>query len=88
AAMLQSFLDHPQIDQFCLKSLDHVVTAAAPIPVPLLKRAIDKLGPIFSVQYGMTESNACALPRHEVDPYGSADQIRRLESVGIPGPGF
>ena len=88
AAMLQAVLDLPQIDDFCLKTLDHVVTAAAPIPVPLLKRAFEKLGPIFSVQYGMTESNACALPRHEVTPYGTPDQIRRLESVGIPAPGF
>ncbi|MDQ0124886.1 acyl-CoA synthetase (AMP-forming)/AMP-acid ligase II [Pseudomonas lini] len=88
AAMLQTVLDLPQIDDFNLKSLEHVVTAAAPIPVPLLKRAIERLGPIFSVQYGMTESNACALPRHEVNPNGSPDQIRRLESVGLPAPGF
>lgn len=88
AAMLQSVLDTPNIDRYRLDSLEHVVTAAAPIPVPLLKRAIDRLGPIFSVQYGMTESNACALPRHEVNPFGTPDQIRRLESVGIPGPGF
>lgn len=88
AAMLQAVLDVPNRGDFCLDSLNHVVTAAAPIPVPLLKRAIDTLGPIFSVQYGMTESNACALPRHEVNPFGTPDQVRRLESVGIPGPGF
>ncbi|MGP3791580.1 class I adenylate-forming enzyme family protein [Pseudomonas sp. B392_1p] len=88
AAMLQAILDVPGIDDYRLDSLNHVVTAAAPIPLPLLKRAIELLGPIFSIQYGMTESNACTLPRHEANPFGTADQIRRLESVGIPSPGI
>ena len=88
AAMLQAVLDVPTVRAFCLDSLSHVVTAAAPIPLPLLKRAIELLGPIFSVQYGMTESNACTLPRHETNPHGTPDQLRRLESVGIPSPGI
>ena len=88
AAMLQAVLDVSAVQKYDLKSLVHVVTAAAPIPAPLLKRAFDVLGPIFSVQYGMTESNACVLPRHEVNPFGTAEQIHRLESVGVPCPGI
>ncbi|MBK5010933.1 long-chain-fatty-acid--CoA ligase [Pseudomonas sp. S60] len=88
AAMLQAVLDVPDISDYCLDSLAHVVTAAAPIPAPLLRRAFDVLGPIFSVQYGMTESNACVLPRHEVNPFGSPQQVHRLESVGVPCPGI
>ena len=88
AAMLQAVLDVPDVRDYRLDSLVHVVTAAAPIPAPLLKRAFDVLGPIFSVQYGMTESNACVLPRHEVNPFGTEQQIHRLESVGVPCPGI
>jgi len=86
--MLQAVLDVPGVSDFDLSSLEHVVSAAAPIPVPLLRRAIELLGPIFSVQYGMTESNACVLQRHEVNPYGTPEQIHRLESVGHVCPGI
>jgi acyl-CoA synthetase (AMP-forming)/AMP-acid ligase II len=88
AQMLQALLDVPGVADFNLRSLEHVVTAAAPIPVPLLKRAMDLLGPIFSIQYGMTESNACFLSRHEVVAEGTPEQLHRLESVGHPCPGI
>lgn len=88
AAMLQAVLDVPDVADFDLSSLEHVVSAAAPIPVPLLKRAIALLGPIFSLQYGMTESNACVLQRHEVNPDGTPEQVHRLESVGHACPGI
>src|SRR5882672_9555946 len=83
AAMLQAVLDVPNLDGYDLSSISMIVTAAAPIPVPLLRRAIGLLGPVFSIQYGCTEVGGIAtLPRHEVNPGGSADDIRRLGSVG------
>ena len=83
AAMLQSVLDVPNLESYDLSSIAMIVTAAAPIPVPLLRRAIGLLGPVFSIQYGCTEVGGIAtLPRIEVDPNGSADDIRRLGSVG------
>jgi acyl-CoA synthetase (AMP-forming)/AMP-acid ligase II len=83
AAMLQAVLDVPNLDAYDLSSISMIVTAAAPIPVPLLRRAIGLLGPVFSIQYGCTELGSIAtLPRHEVNPNGSADDIRRLASVG------
>ncbi|MFL6877672.1 class I adenylate-forming enzyme family protein [Pseudomonas marginalis] len=88
AAMLQALLDLPGVADYNLRSLEHVVTAAAPIPVPLLKRAMELLGPIFSIQYGMTESNACVMQRHEVVAEGTPEQLHRLESVGHACPGI
>jgi acyl-CoA synthetase (AMP-forming)/AMP-acid ligase II len=42
----------------------NVFSAAAPIPVPVLKRAIELMCPVFSIQYGCTElGSICALPR-------------------------
>jgi acyl-CoA synthetase (AMP-forming)/AMP-acid ligase II len=58
------------------------------VPAPLLQRGIEVLGPVFAVQYGMTESNACWLPAHEVRPHGTPEEIRRLASVGHPCPGI
>jgi acyl-CoA synthetase (AMP-forming)/AMP-acid ligase II len=83
AAMLQAVLDVPNLAGYDLSSISMIVTAAAPIPVPLLRRAIGLLGPVFSIQYGCTELGSIAtLPRNEVNPNGSADDIRRLGSVG------
>jgi acyl-CoA synthetase (AMP-forming)/AMP-acid ligase II len=83
AAMLQAVLDVPNVGGYDVSSLRSICSASAPIPVPLLKRGIEVLGPVFSVQYGMTEAgNVAALPRHEVNPDGTPDQVRRLASVG------
>jgi acyl-CoA synthetase (AMP-forming)/AMP-acid ligase II len=88
AAMLQAVLDVPELSSYDLSSIENIVTAAAPVPAPLLAHGIRVLGPVFSVQYGMTESNACWLPSHEVKPLGTAEQVRRLASVGRPCPGI
>jgi len=88
AAMIQAVLETPGIEMRDLSSLSHVVSAAAPIPVPLLKRAIAMLGPVFSLQYGSTESGmCCALPRHEVKAEGTPAELRLLGSIGHPAPG-
>jgi acyl-CoA synthetase (AMP-forming)/AMP-acid ligase II len=87
AAILQAVLDVPDVQSYDLSSMRTIVSAAAPIPVPLLKRGIALLGPIFSVQYGCTEvGQITSLPRHLVDPDGSPQQVRRLASVGHPVP--
>lgn len=88
AAMLQAVLDVPELSTYDVSSIENIVTAAAPVPPPLLARGIEALGPVFSVQYGMTESNACWLPSHEVKPLGSPEEVRRLASVGRPCPGI
>jgi len=83
AAMLQAVLEAHDPSRHDLRSIRMIVTAAAPIPVPLLRRAIAILGPVFSVQYGCTEvGGIAALPRNEVRPDGTPDDIRRLGSVG------
>ncbi|WP_022979118.1 AMP-binding protein [Ideonella sp. B508-1] len=86
AAMLQALLDAPGVDDADLSSLTNIVTAAAPVPVPLLQRAIRRLGPIFSVQYGATETGATMMFAHEVRPDGDERDVKRIASVGHPGP--
>jgi len=87
SAMLQALLDAPGIANADLSSLRNVVTAAAPVPAPLLQRAIERIGPIFSVQYGATETAGTVMFAHDVRPDGDARDIRRIASVGHPGPG-
>ncbi len=83
AAMLQALLEVPNVQSYDLSSIRGICSAAAPIPVPLLRRGIELLGPVFSIQYGMTEVGTVAvMPKHELNPYGSEDDIRRLASVG------
>ncbi|MGL1255110.1 hypothetical protein ACSTLX_25605, partial [Vibrio parahaemolyticus] len=83
-AMLQEVLAMLSARDFDTSSLRNVISASAPIPVPLLRAGIDRLGPVFSVQYGMTESNGpvAVLYRHNVNPYGNEQQVQRLASVG------
>jgi acyl-CoA synthetase (AMP-forming)/AMP-acid ligase II len=86
SAMLQALLDSPAIADVDLRSLRNVVTAAAPVPVPLLQRAIERLGPILSVQYGATETGGTMMFAHEVRPGGDDRDVKRIASVGHPGP--
>ncbi len=85
AAMVQAVLAVPDVQSYDLSSLRNVFSAAAPIPVPVLKRAIELMGPVFSIQYGCTElGQITALPRVGVNPYGDDKAIARLASVGHP----
>jgi acyl-CoA synthetase (AMP-forming)/AMP-acid ligase II len=88
AAMIQAVMNLPDFRSYDLSSIRTVVSAAAPIPLPLLREAIGAFGPVFQVQYGATEFfSGCCLPSHLVRPTGTPDDIRRLASVGHPVPG-
>jgi acyl-CoA synthetase (AMP-forming)/AMP-acid ligase II len=85
AAMVQAVLAAPDVQSYDLSSLENIFSAAAPIPAPVLRRAIELMGPVFSIQYGCTEvGGICAMPRMEVRPDGTPDDVRRLASVGHP----
>lgn len=86
AAMIQALLDAPECDKVDLTSLHNVVAAGAPVAVPLLCRAIERLGPVFSIQYGATETSGTALSRRDVNPFGDEKAIRRLAAVGHTHP--
>jgi acyl-CoA synthetase (AMP-forming)/AMP-acid ligase II len=83
AAMVQAVLAVPNVESYDLSSVRQIFSAAAPIPVPVLRRALALLGSVFSIQYGCTEvGSISALPRWQVNPNGDADDLRRLGSVG------
>lgn len=76
--MIQALIDHPEFDRFDLSSVETLLYAAAPMPVPLLRRALAKFGPVFVGSWGMTEGGGTFLPKHAHDP----DNPRLLASIG------
>ena len=80
----------PNLDAYDLSSLKRIYYAASPMPLELLKKAIEVFGPIFSQGYGQTESGPqlSSLPRkaHQVLDR-SAEEQKVLSSCGQPSLG-
>jgi acyl-CoA synthetase (AMP-forming)/AMP-acid ligase II len=83
--MIQRMLDVLEHKSYDLTSLRCVHYASAPMPVPLLRRALDRMGPIFAQVYGMTECICGTIlkPPHHLTE-GSEAERRRLASAGQP----
>jgi acyl-CoA synthetase (AMP-forming)/AMP-acid ligase II len=83
--MVQRILDLPDRARYDVSSLNCVHYASAPMPVPLLRRAIATFGPIFVQVYGMTEClGGTVLKAHQHKIDGSDAERRRLASAGQP----
>jgi len=66
AAQLQMVMDLPDVADYDLSRLITVGMAGAPIPLPLLERAIRRIGRAVMVQYGMTEGQIASVVFHSV----------------------
>lgn len=53
---LVGLLDVPGIDQYDLKKVKRIWYAASPMPLELLRKGIERFGPIFAQGYGQSES--------------------------------
>ena len=87
---LNAILSREDIEKYDLGTLKRIYYAASPMPVELLRRGLEKFGPIFSQGYGQTESGPqiCALPRKDhlvLD--GSEEAQKVLSSCGKPSLG-
>ncbi len=80
--MVQDILDVPGIEARDLSSVEVVLCAAAPMPVPLLRRGLALLGPVFANGYGGTECNATYLAPWQHYLEGRPVDVARLGSVG------
>ncbi|WP_304176413.1 fatty acid--CoA ligase [Phenylobacterium aquaticum] len=84
-AAMQIVLRHPkarEVDYSCMK---YVLYGASPIPLELLKEAMEVFGCGFVQMYGMTETSGTivALPPEDHRPEGGP----RMRSAGKPLPG-
>ena len=85
--IIQRVLDHPRIDDFDVTSLRTIYYSAAPMPLPLLRRGLAKLGSVFLQAYGMTEGWGTTLHKGQHKPDGTPEEVKRLASVGQASPG-
>jgi len=85
--MIQMLLEHPSFDSHDLSSLRMILYSAAPMPLPLLREGLRRIGPVFAQIYGQTEALGTILPVEMHRPDGDADDMRRLASVGHPYAG-
>jgi acyl-CoA synthetase (AMP-forming)/AMP-acid ligase II len=84
--MVQAMLDQPGIEARDLTSLHTICYSAAAMPVPVLKRGLKLLGPVFLQLYGMTEGGGTTLHKRQHKPDGTALDIKRLGSIGQAAP--
>jgi acyl-CoA synthetase (AMP-forming)/AMP-acid ligase II len=89
--MLKMVMDHPSFDDYDLTSLSVITYGAAPMPLPVVRQAINKFpGTRFINAFGQTEtaSTITMLPPDDHDLTGSAAEVetkmRRLTSIGKP----
>jgi acyl-CoA synthetase (AMP-forming)/AMP-acid ligase II len=83
--MIQALLETPEPVRSTPHFLQNVVYSSAPMPVPLLRRAIAHFGPVFTQVYGATENaTATVLHQHLHRPEGTPEEARRLASAGQP----
>ncbi|MDZ4363266.1 long-chain-fatty-acid--CoA ligase [Brevundimonas sp.] len=82
--MVQALVDHPDFETCDLSSVETVLYAAAPMPVPVLRRALERLGPVFVNAWGQTEGTGSALPKHLHAVEGPMTEL--LGSIGHPYP--
>jgi long-chain acyl-CoA synthetase len=83
--MLNMILEHPRIDDYRLDSLESVGYGAAAMPVEVLRRAIDRFGPIVASGFGMTELSGNVLTfkkEHHVRAIEGEEHL--LSSCGVP----
>jgi acyl-CoA synthetase (AMP-forming)/AMP-acid ligase II len=89
--MLKMVMDHPRFHEFDLASLNVITYGAAPMPIDVIRQAINEFpGARFINAFGQTEtaSTITMLPPDDHVLEGSPDEIerklRRLTSIGIP----
>lgn len=83
--IINFLLNSPDFGKYDLSSLEQITYGGSPMPPDLLRRAIEKLGPIFVQDYGASEAGGLTLlskEDHVVD--GTIEQARRLSSCGKP----
>jgi acyl-CoA synthetase (AMP-forming)/AMP-acid ligase II len=84
-AAIKFTIEHPAAASTDFSSLKYVLYGASPIPLELLKNAMQVMKCGFIQVYGMTETNGAItyLPPEDHDPAGN----RRMRSAGKPMPG-
>jgi len=84
--MVQMVMEHPAIEDVKAAHLRTLMYSAAPMPLPVLEKAMARFGDIFVNLYGQSEICMFALTKSQHQPHGSEREKQRLRSVGNPYP--
>ncbi|MDF1856824.1 long-chain-fatty-acid--CoA ligase [Pseudooceanicola sp.] len=85
--MLRMVLDHPDFGTFDFSSMRLLTYGAAPMPLPLMERALAAIpGVTFCQSYGMTEASPALTLLPPADHVPGNPRIDKLGSVGLPLP--
>jgi len=80
--MFIALLEHPQFDQYDLRSLRTGVMAGAPCPIEVMKRVVERMHMHeVTIAYGMTETSPISFQSSITDP-----PAQRVSSVGLIQP--
>jgi len=83
--VLTWLVDYPKIASYDLSSLRLITYAGSPMPIDVLKRCMDRFGPILSQGYGMTEAAPLVTIHFKEDHVLEGPESRLLASVGKVG---
>ncbi|MGE0822835.1 MAG: long-chain-fatty-acid--CoA ligase [Candidatus Binatia bacterium] len=92
--MMKQLIDHPEFSQFDLSSLQNLSYGGAPMPFPVIRKAIEVFpkGTGFVNAFGQTETTSTLTvlgpDDHRLDgPSAEVERnLKRLTSVGLPLP--
>lgn len=85
--MVQMVIEHLDIDKLDGGSVRTIMYSAAPMPLPVLQKALEKFGnDVFLNLYGQSEICMFALTKSQHRPNGDERERKRLRSVGNPYP--
>jgi long-chain acyl-CoA synthetase len=84
--MINMVVNHPNVDRYDISTLKRVLYGASPMPLPLLRLAMDKLHCGFIQGYGMTEVSPLLTVLGEEDhKFENTDRpFARVNSAGKP----
>ena len=83
--MMQMLLAHPKIDDYDLSSLEWMGYGASKIPVDVLRRTIERFGPVVYAGMGMTELGGNMLTLDRAAHIRAANgEEHLLDAVGKP----
>jgi len=83
--VLQWLIDDPRTKEYDLSSLRTITYAGSPMPLEVLKRCMDKFGPILAQGYGLTEAAPFVTVHFSDDHILEGPRSRLLASVGKAG---
>ena len=83
--MIHKLLETAAASKFDTSSLTNILYSSSPMSEPLLRRGIERFGPIFTQIYGLTECvGGTSLQAHQHVLSGDDKAVARLASAGQP----